>query len=494
VARSSVFLRPSALVLALFLAPPALGAQATLPGAGKLSIRAEDLRIEQRGDAGYHLYIRASSGLGSVLLTESTTDPARKADSYAYRAVQKNAINGDEPRVLDGKRMSPTNGQYFLVDSSPEPDAQLGSAFHVFIPWVVVWGYSWSRSGREFIHDGSFVNIRAFSKPFADYSGAYADNPYVVRVSQAPSPTRAVMAAGAPPAPATPLAAPTPAPPAPAAAPAPVATPAPVAAPVPTPVAAPAKSELAARPAPAAPAPATVPPPAAAPVAAPAKTGLAARPAPASVPATAAPAAIPVSAARTPTPPKGHFMPETVEAFSSLVGANGGKLAYAAAGGDVPEAIDGLLAADAGADVDIVLCVDTTDTMADTIEAIKTRLPGLLAKRVGGFSSYRLGLVAYKDYFEEYLYRRFDFTSDLATFSGSLEALRSGGGRDVPEAVYEALYASLNEFSWSAAKRIVILVGDAPPHPLPRGSVDGAMVDEAAAAVRVELDAVIGPA
>jgi hypothetical protein len=453
VARSSVSRRWAALVLGLSLQHLALGAQAALPGAGKLAIGAEDLRIEQRGDAGYHLYIRAKSGLASVLLTESTKDPARKADSYAYRAVQRNAINGDEPRILDGKRMSPTNGQYFLVDSSPEPDAQLGSAFHVFIPWVVVWGYSWSRSGREFIHDGSFVNIRAFSKPFADYSGAYVDNPYVVRVTQAPASTRAVMAAGTGTAPAAA------APPAPA--------PAAAASKAAPPVATPPKGEPAAKPAPAA------------------------APAPA---AKAAPVAVPVSAARTVSPPKGRFMPETVEAFSAIVGANGGKLAYAAAGRDVPEAIDGLLAAEAGADVDIVLCVDTTDTMVDAIEAVKARLPALLAKRVGDFSSYRLGLVAYKDYFEEYLYRRFDFTRDLATFSESLEALRSGGGRDVPEAVYEALYAALSEFSWSAAKRIVVLVGDAPPHPLPRGSVDGAMVDEAAAAVRVELDAVIGPA
>ena len=466
--RIAFFRRAATLALCLLLAPTAPCEPSASPGRGggdPLVLGSDDLRIEQLNDAGYHLYIRAKRGLASVLLTESTKDPERKADSYTYRTVQKNLINGDEVRILDGKRISQTNGQYFLVDSSPELDARLGSAYHIFIPWVVVWGYSWTRSGRTFLHDGTFINIRAFAKPYADYSGAYADNPYVIRVTQAPPSKRA--AAAVPAAAVAAASAATTAPMAPAAKPAATAEPAA------KPAAASAAASVSA---PVAPAPTAQSPTAQPPTAQP-----------------AAASAAPAPAKRATAVPRGNFMPETVAAFTDIVVPSDGSLAYAPTGDEVPETIDALLATYKGKEVDVVLCVDTTDTMADAIEAIKSRLPGLLAKRTGDFPAYRLGLVAYKDYFEEYLYKRYDFTRDLSAFSLNLATLRSGGGRDVPEAVFEALYAALEEFSWSAEKRVVILVGDAPPHPLPRGSIDGPMVEEAASAARVELDAVVGP-
>ncbi|PKL09703.1 MAG: hypothetical protein CVV51_02355, partial [Spirochaetae bacterium HGW-Spirochaetae-7] len=113
--------------------------------ADDLAVAATDLRIEQRDDGGYHLFIRAKSGIGSVLLVESTKDPGGVADNYAYRAELWNPVNGDEKRLLNGAFIDPRAGLWSLIDSTPEADAQLGSAFHVFIPWVVAYGYSWSR-------------------------------------------------------------------------------------------------------------------------------------------------------------------------------------------------------------------------------------------------------------------------------------------------------------------------------------------------------------
>ncbi|MDR0453016.1 MAG: hypothetical protein LBH15_08240, partial [Treponema sp.] len=41
-----------------------------------LGVGADDIRIEQQVDGGYHLFIRKRAGMGSVLLTETTRDPA----------------------------------------------------------------------------------------------------------------------------------------------------------------------------------------------------------------------------------------------------------------------------------------------------------------------------------------------------------------------------------------------------------------------------------
>lgn len=420
-------LAASCLVAALLLASAqALGAApvaASAASGSALELGPGDLRIEQLSDGGYHLYVRAKSGLGSVLLTESTADPSEKADSFAYRALAKNEVNGGERRILDGKVLASRTPLYFLVDSSPEPDAAFGSAFHIFIPWVVAWGYPWSRSGEAFVHDGSFVNIRAFAKSCADYSGPFRDNPYLIRVSQAKS----------------------------------------------GPAAASAKS--AASPAPDAADNAAIAPRSAA--------------APKATNASAKAATGPVDARL--------YIPETLAAFKAIARANRGELAYASSDADITGRIDGLLARQAGKSLDLVLCVDATDTMIGALGELRSRLPAALGKRLSDFPSYRLGIVSYKDYFEEYLYKRFDFTRDLSTFASELGELHGGGGRDIPEAVYEALDAAASEFPWEAQVRLVVLVGDAPPHPLPRGSISSAELELDAKAQGIEIDAVAVP-
>jgi hypothetical protein len=187
------------------------------------------------------------------------------------------------------------------------------------------------------------------------------------------------------------------------------------------------------------------------------------------------------------------YIPETLAAFGAIASSSKGELAYASSDKDIAERIDAILAGYRGKSLDLVLCIDATDTMIGALSELRARLPGLIGRRLADFPSYRLGIVSYKDYFEEYLYKRFDFTRDPKTFAADLEAINGGGGRDVPEAVYEALSAALSEFPWQAESRLVILVGDAPPHPLPRGSVSAADVTEEAVSEGVVIDAVAVP-
>ena len=51
--------------------------------------------------------------------------------------------------------------------------------------------------------------------------------------------------------------------------------------------------------------------------------------------------------------------------------------------------------------------------------------------------------------------------------AGALVIIRSHG---VPEAVYEAIFASSEYYNWRfGVNRMIILIGDAEPHPKPRG-------------------------
>jgi len=380
---------------------------AAAPSPG-LVLEAADFRIEQRGDSGYHLFIRQKPGLASVLLVESTSDPAMKADSFAYRDPDYHRWNGDEKRLLNGKFLPAGKGNYWLIDSTPEDDKELGKAFHIFIPWVVDWGYSWSRSGKTFIADGTFVNVRTFSKAYADYTGPWLDNPFLVRVTQKP---------------------------------------------LPRPFIKPPESTV-----PPSPPPPEPPPP-----------------------------------AEEPKPDLSLYQPDAVKSFTEIAQAGKGELRFSDGRDDILPKLKSLLDKPTGRTLDLLFCVDSTDSMADDIAAVKKTIPTMLAEELKPYDGYRVALLLYKDYFEDFLVKRYEWTSDLTVFGSELEAVRVNGGRDIPEAVYEALYSGLTDYAWIAEDRKIILIGDAPPHPIPRGKVDESMVTAAALDRKVALDVIILP-
>jgi hypothetical protein len=356
---------------ALFIAGASLSAQ-------DLGIEGGDLRIEQRVDGGFHLFIRKKPGLGSVLLTESTRDPSLRVENYAYRAAEWNAVNGDEVRVLDGLPL-PQGQIYSLIDSTPEPHPELGEAFHLYIPYILNYGYEGGRHGEVYVTDGTYLNIRAFTLPYADYRGAFRDNPFVLRVR-----------------PQEPL----------------------------------------------------------------------------------------------PGPPEGNFMKDTVEAFTEIAT---GELIYSSGPSDLVDRIRDVLTKEKGKNVDIVICLDTTGSMKDDIAAVRLQLIPMLQEIIADFASFRIGMVLYKDYNDEYLNRVVPFTSDFNVFQRNLNAITVRGGRDIPEAVYEALYEGAGKFPWEAESKIMILIGDAPPHPRPRGKITREMVDEVVAEKGIKVHAIILP-
>jgi len=343
-----------------------------------LSLSPDDLRIELRPDGGYHLFIRCKPDIASVLLTESTRDPSFRAENYAYRAAEKNAINGDEIRILDGQPIPPENRIYSLISSTPKWHPILGWSFHIYIPYKLLYGYEGGRSGEVEVGDGTYLNIRAFYYAYADYRGAFRDNPFILRVSQETN---------------RPL-------------------------------------------------------------------------------------------------PKGAYMEETVNTFTRIAKDN---TTFANDPEDMVGRIAGILSKEKSKDVDIAVCLDVTGSMQPYFDAICRRLIPMLKELSADFTSFRIGMVLYKDYYDEFINKVFPFTSDFDALQKTINGVRVGGGGDIPEAVYEALYAGATKLSWEAEKRIMLLIGDAPPHPRPRGSITRQTVDREASNRGIELHAMILP-
>jgi hypothetical protein len=131
--------------------------------------------------------------------------------------------------------------------------------------------------------------------------------------------------------------------------------------------------------------------------------------------------------------------------------------------------------------------------MRDDIDAVREKLIPMLSELIRGFSSFRIGMVLYKDYYEKYLNKVIPFTSDFAEFQKNLNAITVEGGRDIPEAVYEALYEATRKFTWEGDSNIIILIGDAPPHPRARGRITKSMVDKEVKDRGLRVHAIILP-
>ncbi|MDR2793217.1 MAG: VWA domain-containing protein [Treponema sp.] len=332
-----------------------------------LTIEQEDLRIEQRVDGGFHLFIRKKPDIASVLIAETTKDFTFQEPNYVYRAPDWNPVNGDEVRIINGAPIPKSSRIWSLIDSTPEQDAQFGEAFHIYIPYILNYGYETGRHGEIYVHDGTYFNLRSFTLPYGDYAGAFQDNPFILDVAQKPLPGK----------------------------------------------------------------------------------------------------------------PEGNYMGETLETFSNISRKNSGEMILSSGAEDIMPKIRELLEKEKGKSLDVVICLDTTGSMKDDIAAIKRMLVPLLSGMQGEFLSFRIGLVLYKDYMETYITRVIPFTGNNTVIQNELDRIATGGGKDIPEAVYEALYDGATKFAWEAQSRIIILIGDAPPHPRPVGRITREMTEQA---------------
>ena len=354
------------------------------PAQQKLLISAENVKLIPDEDAekgGFHLYVKKLPGIESILLTETTKDPYGKIDNYAYRATEYNPVNGDEIRILDGKKLDSKYAKYSLVDSTPEDTDFFGPAFHIYIPKKLVYGYEWTRHGEIDIGKGTFISIRAYSKPYADYTGDYVDNPFMFDLV-----TRKV--------------------------------PRPAPEPLPEPEPEP-ESEIILT---------------------------------------------------------DDYNPVASEKFQEITDD---EMIYSKGPATIVEDILGIIDGfDKTKPLDFVLAIDSTGSMKDDIDELKARLKPALKKLFGESHDARFGLLFYRDYGDTYKYmglpvKVFVFTQSYNNFQQNLDSvyIRGTEGGDVPEAVYEAMYASCEFYTWrSEADKHVILIGDAEPHPFPRGS------------------------
>lgn len=120
--------------------------------------------------------------------------------------------------------------------------------------------------------------------------------------------------------------------------------------------------------------------------------------------------------------------------------------------------------------LDVVLVLDATDSMEPFIDGARERLHAIMDLVTELVPGTRFGMVAYKDYGDEYglqAVRTFPLTDDALGVRQFMNQIVAGGGGDVPEPIHEALQAATDRklMGWGTRrKQVIILVGDSPIH------------------------------
>jgi uncharacterized protein YegL len=117
--------------------------------------------------------------------------------------------------------------------------------------------------------------------------------------------------------------------------------------------------------------------------------------------------------------------------------------------------------------LDVVVVLDSTGSMTGAIDACKKRVQRLLELLRENAPRVRVGIVTYRDHGDEYLRKGIELTDDFAKVAAYLKTIQANGGGDTPEAIEAGLEMAYSdaEMHWDPrAKKIAIVVADAPCH------------------------------
>ncbi len=119
--------------------------------------------------------------------------------------------------------------------------------------------------------------------------------------------------------------------------------------------------------------------------------------------------------------------------------------------------------------IEVAFVLDTTGSMARLIEGAKRKIWSIANTiiDINPDADIHMALIGYRDFGDDYVIRKYDMSRDVQGLYGNLLKFRAKGGGDNPEAVNEALNEAVNRLEWSRnqnVRKIIFLVGDAPPH------------------------------
>jgi Mg-chelatase subunit ChlD len=126
---------------------------------------------------------------------------------------------------------------------------------------------------------------------------------------------------------------------------------------------------------------------------------------------------------------------------------------------------EGMIGALRRTGLDIVICFDSTGSMSGEINQVKQQIERIGQTLTALVPKARISICTYRDQGDEFVAKGLPLTSNIQDVSSYLARIEAGGGGDHPEAVEEGLYWSSGQNRFRpAARKVILLFGDAPPH------------------------------
>lgn len=115
--------------------------------------------------------------------------------------------------------------------------------------------------------------------------------------------------------------------------------------------------------------------------------------------------------------------------------------------------------------LDIVFVFDSTSSMAEVLRQVKYKIENLIVVFKQLVPTCRVGLVTYRDADEAFVTRSHPLSHGTISLNNFLRQIYAEGGGDYEEAIDQGLRTAIQEMKWRPkAKKIIVLMGDAPPH------------------------------
>ena len=116
--------------------------------------------------------------------------------------------------------------------------------------------------------------------------------------------------------------------------------------------------------------------------------------------------------------------------------------------------------------LDLVLVIDTTESMQFVIDQVKEHATSLVENLQRMVPTARIGVVVYRDQGDDYVVKWSDLSFKTEKLRSFISNITAAGGGDWEEAVLEGVDAAIHELNWrKKSKKIIVLIGGSPPHP-----------------------------
>jgi hypothetical protein len=158
----------------------------------------------------------------------------------------------------------------------------------------------------------------------------------------------------------------------------------------------------------------------------------------------------------------------TENSFGLLADLTGGYYSTTPSADSLTDVIIALIDSFATEGADVMFLIDKTASMVDDIAAVQLGLTSIIAALP---SNCRLGLASYGDLVADSVwgwggndwYDFEDLTLNHADIQVLVNSLTTTGGGVIPESVFDGLYRTIDNTSWQAGNKLLIVIGDAPP-------------------------------